>query len=837
MADPQIRDTLPENAYRELKPGEEYVPMVPPGVTAPEITLRSIVFGIAMNILFAMAATYLALKVGQGIETAIPISILAVGLSGFLLKMGMRRSTIIENINILAISTTSGMVAGGTVFTMPAIYLLKLNEHLSLSNSMIFLHIFLVPFLGAIFGVIFLVPFRRYFVKEMHGKLPFPEGTATNEILVTGQGGGNNAWILIYSFIISSIYTICTAALKLWPDNFTTGKIDIAWKEKAEAVGGAAAKIVDKEIQTHAFSGDFWVTLTDKVKAIVAMGTGAEFLGLGFIIGVRYASIIMAGSFLSFLVIVPLLAPLDIDHLQRINPTMKAHKGLIEEKARFTIAGDFTDKLDELAVVSKKPKGETEETPEAKSKREARRDELKGELFTLFAAADYKVKDGDKAEAALTVNDEKEKEWRLKLRTRTWVIKPGDEGNKVHAISPTGGEIFGDIPKNIGIGCIFTAGLLSILKMGKVIVTALKEALGSLFRKGQGPALNDRTDEDISYPMLGFLGVLATVGVAVYFRFFVLNTMAEANFLTIVSVILALGVSFIFITVSAWAIATISVTPISGMTVTTIIVTAVVLLAAGLPTGPEGQLAVLLVGGVVASALSVAGTLVTEFKLGYWTGASPKRIQWSCLIACLLASAVVTGTIMLLSGTVGFDPDVSSQALEAPQANLMKSALDSFLGTGEVPWLPYGVGVVLALMLELIGISPLAFGLGMYLPMSLNAPILIGAIVAALVKKGKASEETKKARNDKGIIIASGFIAGAAIIGVVLNGLKSWGLTKPLLEGMDILGRLIRGSTDTGAAAVELGRMFNWFGAVAFLLLCAFIFWDSRRAKPEKVKT
>jgi OPT family oligopeptide transporter len=722
---------FPENAYRELKPGETFVPMVPPNVTVPELTARSIVFGLVMNILFAMAATYLALKVGQGIETAIPISILAVGLSGFLLKMGLRRSTIIENINILAISTTSGMVAGGTVFTMPAIYLLKLNDHLNLSNGMIFLHIALVPFLGAILGVIFLVPFRRYFVKDMHGKLPFPEGTATNEILVTGQTGGNNAFILVYSFILASLYTIGTALLKLWPEEFTTGEIHVAWKEKAQAAGAAmkdaaasAVETVEQSVTTLAFEGGLFETLTVKVKAIFSMGTGAEFLGLGFIIGVRYASIIMAGSFLSFFVIVPLLGPLSLEALQAINP----------------------------AIQNAEPS-----------------------------------------------------------------------------------TIFNNIPKNIGIGCIFTAGLLSILKMSKVIVTALREALGSLFRKGGTVVAHDRTDEDISYPVLGALGIATTIAIAAYFRFFVLNTMDNPNFLTLMSVLLALVVAFIFITVSAWAIATISVTPISGMTVTTIIITAVVLvLVCDLPKGPAGQLAVLLVGGVVASSLSVAGTLVTEFKLGYWAGASPKRIQWSCILACALAAVVVTGTIMVLAGTMGFDPQVDPKALQAPQANLMKSALDSFLGTGQVPWLPYGVGVVLALLLELVGISPLAFGLGMYLPMWLNAPILVGALVSAGLKKGKADDATKKARNDKGIIIASGFIAGAAIMGVVLNGLPSipGGIGEGIqrfFDRLDIQGAMIRSGSDP----VDIGRLFNWFGLIAFLALCAFIFWDSRRAKPE----
>jgi len=302
--------------------------------------------------------------------------------------------------------------------------------------------------------------------------------------------------------------------------------------------------------------------------------------------------------------------------------------------------------------------------------------------------------------------------------------------------------------------------------------------------------------------------------------------------LTAVSVLLALGVSFIFITVSAWAIATISVTPISGMTVTTIIVTAVALMAAGLEKGAGGQLAVLLVGGVVASSLSVAGTLVTEFKLGYWAGASPRRIQWSCLASCLLASVVVTGTIMLLADTRGFDPELNpTKALEAPQANLMKSALDSFLGeSGQVPWLPYGVGIMVALLLELIGISPLAFGLGMYLPMGLNAPILVGALVAAAVKKGTKDESLQKARNGKGIVVASGFIAGAAIIGVVLNGLKSWDWTKPLILAVDVQSYLI----NKGSSPASVGRIFNWLGLVAFLVLCAFIFWDSRRATVEE---
>ncbi|MFQ5589842.1 MAG: OPT family oligopeptide transporter [Phycisphaerae bacterium] len=705
--EPQTR--LPENAYRELKPGETYVPMVPPEVTVPEVTTRSVVFGLAMNVVFAMAATYLALKVGQGIETAIPISILAVGLSGFLLKLGRRASSLLENINVLAISTTSGIVAGGTVFTMPAIYVLRLNERLEMSNVSLFFQIFLVPFLGAVLGVIFLVPFRRYFVKDMHGKLPFPEATATNEILVTGaSSGGGQAWVLIYSFVLGMVYNGMSGMLKLFGEVFTTGY--------------ATLEVAGKQVRALAIPG--MAHLTEKVKAIFFLGTGAELLGLGFIIGLRYASIICAGSFMSWFVIIPLLAPLELSALRQLNP----------------------------------------------------------ELL------------GTSAE-----------------------------------------EIFRAIPRNIGIGGIFTAGLLSIFKMGKVIVTALRQALGGLRGSAGTAGKRDRTDEDISYPTLLVIGILTTVAIAAYFRGVVLRGMPDATTLTLISVVLALGIAFLFTTVSAWAIAMISVTPISGMTVTTIIITAVVLLAAGLPKDESGMLATLLVGGVVASALSMAGTLVTEFKLGYWLGASPKKIQWSALIAAVLASALVTATIMFLARTKGYDPVTDPGALAAPQANVMASALRSFIGGGQVPWLAYGAGVVVVLVVELVGVSGLAFALGMYLPMELNTPILIGALVATLVKKsGRTDEKLSKARSDKGILIASGLIAGGAIIGVLqsmLTALDDEYLTRvKLMEWLEIPNHLIEGGTNPDAYL----RLCNWLGLLAFMALAWFTYWDSCRARPDE---
>jgi len=689
MADqpPTIQTRLPENAYRELKPGETYTPMVPSQARAPEVTTRSIVVGLLMNIIFSAAATFVALKVGQGIETAIPISIVAIGVSGFLLTMGLRRSTLIENVNILAIGTTSGIVAGGTVFTMPAIYILKLHDKLGMNGFTLFMQIFLVPFLGAVLGVLFLVPFRRYFVKDMHGKLPFPEGTATNEILVTGGGGSvAQMLVLMYSFAAGFIYNCLGGVFRVFTETFTTAAVPAFHR------------------------------LTTETKAIFSLGTGAEFLGLGFIIGLRYASIIVAGSFLSWFVIIPLLAPLGLDALKLLNPIISG---------------------------------------------------------------------------------------------------------------TTGPEIFRFIPRNVGIGCIFTAGIISILKMSGVIVTALREAIGGLFKARGSATTHDRTDEDIGYPALLAIGTVTAIAIWLYFRFVVMASLPNATSLSLIALVLALVVAFLFTTVSAWAIATISVTPISGMTVTTIIVTAVVLLGAGLPKGDAGMLIVLLVGGVVASALSMAGTLVTEFKIGYWLGASPKKIQWSAILASLLASALVTGTIMVLAGTYGYDPTVKADALQAPQANMMASALQSFVGGGSVPWLMYGVGMVVAVLMWLVGVSPLAFGLGMYLPMDLNAPILVGAIVASLVNKSSKDEAVSKARGNRGILIASGLIAGAAILGVGKSLLASFSTTKQFLDRLDLTPSL-------GGAAAE--PTLNWLGLIGFVVLGVLVYADCRRAKPETLE-
>ncbi|MFH1730876.1 MAG: OPT/YSL family transporter, partial [Planctomycetota bacterium] len=829
--------------------------------------------------------------------------ILAIGLSGFLLKAGKRASSILENVYVLAISTTSGYVAGGTCFTMPAIYILSLNENLGLSNFSLFLQITLVPFLGAVLGIVFLIPFRRYFVKEMHGKLPFPEATATNEILVTGASGSTGqAWILIYSFVLSAVYTFIATGLKLFSDTFTTGTA------KLEAAG-------KEVVETLAFQSDLFVTLTHKVKAVLAMGAGAYYLGLGFIIGVRYASIICAGSFLSCFAIIPVLAQLDLDDLQKLNSACVAHNGPEEETPRFHMPMTLTATLDEFGVrpsedLPAEVQAYYEELREVFSrynitlleeakiatKKFGRQWEItSGEqvyVLTLLtvvdtgetSVADIAVREGrakvpmfsiattfgaklnefdQRAKLRKQIGNEfaqnehpLEKEavkvtvkkagslWHLKDKHQTYVLRAVPDANQiaVYAREASADDIFGKIPKNIGIGAIFTAGLLSILKMGSVIVTALRKALGSLFSRKDGAAPNLlRTDEDISYPAMMVMGFLTIVAMALFFRYVVLADMANATWLTFVSVVLALVIAFLFITVSAWAIAMISVTPISGMTVTTIIITAVLLSLAGLPNGDGGMLATLLVGGVVATALSMAGGLITNFKLGYWLGASPKKIAWCALAGAVVSAVCVCGTIMVLN----YQPGYSGEgALPAPQANMMASALESFLGTGEVPWLLYGVGVVIALLIELIGISALAFGLGMYLPMYINTPILIGAVVATLVKKSSTDDKLSKARSNKGILIASGLIAGGAIMEVLVNftaafddlllGAKTWvgsseEIVGKIMPFLDCSGRMIDGGVEPEA----LARIENWLGLVLFLGLCVFVYFDCRRAKPE----
>ncbi|HEX9186262.1 MAG TPA: OPT/YSL family transporter, partial [Vicinamibacteria bacterium] len=469
---------LPENAFRPLAPGERYEPIVPASAGVPETTLRSVVQGALWTVVFSAAATYIALKLGQGIESAIPISILAVGVSALAVRVLARRaSTLLENVNVLAIGATSGIVAGGSVFTMPAIHILGLEGRSS------FFQVFLVPLLGAVLGVFLLAPFRRYFVRDLHGMLPYPEARATTEILVAGRRGGRSALVLAWSALFAAVFDFVGPSMKGWAENFSSAAV--------VALG----------------------SFTERTKAVFTMNTSAAVFGLGYIMGLDYAAIIMAGSMVSFFVLVPLFAWF-APHLAAALPPATVPLASLPAE----------------------------------------------EIFFLY-------------------------------------VRP------------------------IGIGGIFAAGVLSILKMSPVILQATRQALGEVKRLARGRASASSEDErtDRGLPMsLVLLGIAATgLAVFLYFRLSVLAGEASATSLALAATALALGIAFLFAAVSAWAVAMISITPISGMTLTTLIVTAVALSALGL-RGEGGMLQVLLVGGVVCTALSMSASLVTQYKIGYW---------------------------------------------------------------------------------------------------------------------------------------------------------------------------------------------------------------------------
>ena len=655
---------LPENAFRELKEGEDYKPIIDSEKVKYEVTARSIIFGLITGIIFSAAAAYIALKLGQGIESAIPISILAVGFS----SMMHRKSSLIENVNILAVGATSGIIVGGSVFTMPAIFILGLESRSS------FFQILIVPFLGAVLGVLFLIPFRRYFVSQMHGKLPFPEATATTEILVAGESGGKQAKILLYSMSIGLIMDYLSLGMQAWRDTFSTALV-----------------------KPLSF-------MTDKLKAVFALNTSAAILGLGYIIGLRYATIILAGSLLSFFVLVPAFAYLG---------------SLIPVTANSSLAD-----ISQLSAV----------------------------------------------------------------------------------------DIFKNHVRYIGIGTIFTAGILSILKMSPIIIQAIKE----MFKVGKNikAGSEKRLDRDIPLRVVMLLTLAVSVLIFIYFRFSVLKNVQSAWLISLVSLGLALSISFLFAAVSAWAVAMISITPVSGMTLTTLIISSIILSQLGLK-GPDGMIATLLIGGVVCTALAMTGSLVTQFKIGYWLGSTPKTIQWGNLFGSFFSSATVTLCIFLFYYTYGYKVTaLHPNPMAAPQASAMAAIIQSVMESGSAPWFLYFFGAVIAIIIEMLGISALAFGLGMYLPIELNSPLIIGAGVAHLLQKGgNKSKEVSKKRHDKGMLIASGFIAGGALAGVVDSVFK-------MLE--DKFGTFMPQFNNTASTG-------NWMALFLFIGLACYVYWDSRR--------
>lgn len=598
--------SLPENAQRELAPGEVYRPILGAEKNFKEVTVYSVAVGILMVVLFSAAAAYLGLKVGQVFEAAIPIAIIAVGLTTALGK----KDGLGQNVIIQSIGGCSGAVVAGAIFTLPAIYILGLDINFT---QMVFSSL-----LGGVLGILFLIPFRKYFVKEMHGKYPFPEATATTQVLVNGEGGGKGAKILVLSGLIGGLYDFIAASVGLWSETLTSRVVE------------------------------FGAAIADKAKILVKLNTGAAVLGLGFIIGLKYALIICCGSFLVWFFIIPLIG------------------------------------------------------------------------FVL-----------PEAQAA--------------------------------GLSPE--NIFSTYARPIGIGGIATAGIIGIIKSFGVIKSALGLAVNE-FKGGKGAAEKvARTEEDIKMKNIVFGLAVALIAV---FAFFAFGGVVENIWQALVGLLIVGVIAFLFTTVAANAIAIVGSNPVSGMTLMTLIVASVVLIAVGLK-GNAGMAAALIIGGVVCTALSVAGSFITDLKIGYWIGSTPRKQETWKFLGVAVSAVTVCGVMLILNKTYGFTGD---EALVAPQANAMAALIGPLMSGGGAPWMLYGIGAVLALILNFLKIPALPFALGMFIPLDLNLPLLIGGGISWYVSTRSKDAAVNEARLNKGTLIASGFIAGGALMGVVSAILK-----------------------------------------------------------------
>lgn len=631
------RTTLPENAQRELKPGEKYEPLLSPQKNYPEVTPYSVCVGLVMVIIFSAAAAYLGLKVGQVFEAAIPIAIIAVGLTSALGKKG----GLGQNVIIQSIGGCSGSVVAGAIFTLPAIYILGVEVN--------FMQMFLSSLLGGILGILFLIPFRKYFVKEMHGKYPFPEATATTQVLVSGEGGGNNAKTLILSGLVGGLYDFIIATFGAWSETITT---------TVTSVGQHIA---------------------DKAKVVLKLNTGAAVLGLGYIVGLKYAFIICCGSFLVWLVIIPLMN---------------------------LIWG--------------------------------------GQVIDLMNSG-----------ITQTIGD------------------------------MSADQIFKEYARHIGIGGIATAGIIGIIKSFGVIKSAVGLAAGEFTKKpGAKAEACDRTDEDMPMKSIVFGIVIALLAI---FAFFALGGVVENIWQALVGVLIVGIISFLFTTVAANAIAIVGSNPVSGMTLMTLIIASLILVAVGLK-GNAGMAAALVIGGVVCTALSVAGSFVTDLKIGYWIGTTPKKQEIWKFAGVAVAAATVCGVMLVLNKTFGFTGD---NALVAPQANAMAAVIQPLMNGGGAPWVLYGIGAIIAIVLTMCKIPALPFALGMFIPIDLNLPLLVGGGISWFVGSRSKDAKVNAERQEKGTLIASGFIAGGALMGVVSAILKFANVNVYLADWQAMYGEAI----------------------------------------------
>jgi len=656
--DGQIKG-LPENAYKELKPGEEYKPLMPANTTPREITPYSVIMGLLMAVLFSAAAAYLGLKIGQVFEAAIPIAIIAVGVST-LLKI---KGSLGQNVIIQSIGQNSGLIVAGAIFTIPALYILNLQAH--------FYQIFLASAFGGILGILFLIPFRKYFVAEMHGKFPFPEATATTEILVAGEKGGKQAIVLVVSGLIGGAYDFIIATFGWWSETFTT-----------RVVG-------------------FGEMLADKFKLVFRLNVGAAVMGLGYIVGLKYAAIIAAGSFVSWYLLIPVIS---------------------------YIGGGLTEPFGTGAV----------------------------KLISAMSAE----------------------------------------------------EIFRQYVRHVGIGGIAMAGIIGIIRSSKIIRDAISLGFKEIFEHKDINNAKLRTQRDLPMKMI-VIGLVATsILLFVFFAFGVVDKLGWA----LTGLLIVLIISFLFTTVAANAIAIVGTNPVSGMTLMTLILSSIILTSVGLK-GESGMIAALIIGGVVCTALSMAGGFITDLKIGYWLGSSPiKQEQWKVL--GVLVSALTVGfVIMILNETYGF---VGEGSLVAPQANAMAAVIQPLMAEQPAPWVLYIVGAILTLVLTMIDVPALAFALGMYIPLELNTPLLVGGLIAHYVSTRSKDEKVNTARRERGTLIASGFIAGGALMGVISAILRWQGFNWVNPEWAE-------------SHSAEL------LGLAMFAIICLYMIWDSLRGKPDEL--
>ena len=635
----EIKTQLPENAFRELNEGEEYQPLMSPRGEYPEVNAWSVTWGVLMAMLFSAAAAYLGLKVGQVFEAAIPIAIIAVGVS----TAARRSKAMGENVIIQSIGACSGAVVAGAIFTLPAIYILQAKYGAEMSAS--FVQVFMASSLGGILGILFLIPFRKYFVKDMHGKYPFPEATATTQVLVSGAKGGDQAKPLVMAGLIGGLYDFIVATFGWWNEVVTTRMV--GWGE----------------------------LVAEKAKLVFKVNTGAAVLGLGYIIGLKYALFICLGSLAVWWLIVPGMSLL------------------------------FHDTVLNLG----------------------------GESVTM------------------TVGE----------------------------MSPE--QIFKTYARSIGIGGIAMAGIIGIVKSWGIIKSAVSLARNELRGSAGGGAEQVRTQRDLSFR---FIAIASMVALLVTFVFFWLGVMENLMF-AVVAILLVTFIAFLFTTVAANAIAIVGSNPVSGMTLMTLILASVVLSAVGLK-GTSGMVAALIMGGVVCTALSMAGAFITDLKIGYWLGTTPRKQESWKFLGTLVSAATVGGVIMLLNETYGF----ASGQLAAPQANAMAAVIDPVMSGQGAPWVLYGIGALIALVINFFGMPALAVALGMFIPLELNTPLVVGGAINWYVTTRSKDKAVNEARGERGTLLASGFIAGGALMGVVsalmrfggLNFVSEEWLANPLSE-------------------------------------------------------